>query len=191
MDVVNDISPTERRPITANPAILTLFVLATALTFIFLSSRPGAVAVIHPIDVFTADAFAWIGRSCGVNVAVDGTFVTIVVDDVTKSFRIGFGCDGVLAYLILASTIIPFPCRRSLRLQALLAGLIFIFVINQVRLAGLAAVLFALDDPERFGFYHTFVGQVFAIMMIFFFWSRWATFIVEKNAKCDGERVAS
>ena len=102
----------------------------------------------------------------------------------TRQFIVGYGCDGLLAFLILVSAILPFPCHWKSKLVGLAGGIIFVFLMNQARLAGLAAALFLVKEAEDFSFYHTSVGQGFGIVMIFFFWMYWA----EKVVKAERNR---
>ncbi len=161
------------KPITANPVILFPAILLTALFFVFLLSiSPGTVLL--PLDKITAAVFAFLTGLTGLDIKHSDINLWINFRGVLKTISIGYGCDGALAYLILASAILPFPCKLKAKITGLLTGLLFVFVMNQVRVGGLVVALFFVSDEKDFSFYHTVVGQIFAIVMIFLFWNYWA-----------------
>lgn len=176
-----------RRPLTANPSFLFVSIVVLATASIYLVSQPQALTVIRTIDEITALAFERLWGIFGIDIHVTGISVSVRIRDEIRNILIGFGCDGVEAYVILASAILPFPCSLLLKIGGLLAGLVFVFVINQIRLMGLILVLFLLREPTNFAFYHTVIGQIFALVMIFVFWSAWASRVitVEKRKKVE------
>ncbi len=66
----------------------------------------------------------------------------VTFQGVVRNIAIGYGCDGALAYLILASAVLPFPCSWKAKLIGLSGGLLFVFIINQMRVAGLVVALY-------------------------------------------------
>jgi exosortase/archaeosortase family protein len=160
------------------PEAVFISIILLSCLFIFLISHPGSRPFLYQIDVMTAKLFAVLAKCLGFNVFADGIRIDVTFKGTTRALLIGFGCDGVEAYLILASAIIPFPCHLRAKIMGLTVGLLFVLLINQIRLASLVVVLFILKDANDFGFYHTVVGQIFALTMIVIFWSRWAAGIL-------------
>jgi len=166
------------KPLTANPVILFIAIILLASFFVFLLTLSPA-AVLYPVDKITAQVFTFLASICGLDIKLNDVTLWITVGGTVKNIGIGYGCDGVLAYLILASAILPFPCSWRAKLFGLGGGLLFVFIINQVRVAGLVVALFYVKDHNDFSFYHTVVGQIFAITVVFIFWNYWALRIVK------------
>jgi len=170
-----------RVPLNARPGVLFAMIIGLACTMIYVINTWGNPVLYH-VDKWTAHAFAVALRLVGGQVTVDGINMRIGFGKEFHQIAIGYGCDGILAFMILASAIIPFPCKLKYRGIGLGLGLLFVIVMNQIRLYGLGIVLFLLEDHETFAFFHTWVGQVFAIVMIFLFWSWWAGWVAKVTA---------
>jgi len=162
------------KPYTANPAVLFFAIILLAGVFLVIVTL-WADAILPPVDIFTAHLFGALLSMTGVDVNVNLKMILMSAGPIDRAVNIGYGCDGVLAYPILASAIIPFPSSLWSRLAGLGSGLLFVIFINQVRLGGLVAIMFRVEGGDSFEFYHTTVGQVFALLMIFLFWQWWAT----------------
>ena len=175
MAPVSNVLIRPRSPLTANPTILFISIIVLAAASIYLVSQPAALVVIRKIDEGTAVAFQRLWSVFGFDIHVADISISIRIGDEIRNILVGFGCDGVEAYVILVSAILPFPCPLLVKAGGLLAGLVFVFMINQIRLMGLILVLFVLRDPTNFAFYHTVIGQIFALVMIYLFWSAWAS----------------
>ena len=168
------------KPLTANPVILFIAIILIASFFVFLLAL-APEAILYPIDKLTAQVFAFLTSVFGLDVRLNDVVLLVTFQGVVKNIAIGYGCDGVLAYLILASAVLPFPCSWRAKLIGLSGGLLFVFIINQVRVAGLVIALFVIEDYNDFSFYHTVVGQIFAIVMVFIFWNFWAARTIRNN----------
>lgn len=179
----------EGKPRTANPTVLFLSILVIALLFVVIINVWGDI-ILPPIDIFTAQLFGLLVECVGLDSTVNLKTIAISNGSTTKSIIISYGCDGVLAYLILASAILPFPSSLRSRLAGLGLGMLFVIIINQIRLSGLVAVMFVNESVEDFRFYHTTVGQIFALVMIFIFWQWWAARTLKKPAPVPQEQPA-
>ena len=161
------------RPLMANPPVLFLAVVLLATFFAVLLPLT-CLPVLGVVARFTAAASAFLLQTAGLHANANGANLVVNLGGRVASLVIAYGCDGVLDYLILASAILPFPCRVRAKVVGLGAGLVFVFVVNQGRILGLAFMLALLKDRGQFGFYHVWLGQLFTIGMVFFFWSVWA-----------------
>lgn len=177
--------------LTARPAVFCLAVgLLVAVTGGLLTAF--GAPLVYAVDCFTAQMFAAVARLVGGQASVDRITIFLQFGQSGRTFMIGYGCDGVLAYLILASAILPFPCSWKARFTGLGAGLLFVFLMNQVRLWLLVGLLFVARDPAAFAFGHTWGGQIFGIVMIFLFWIYWATRVLPRPpAVADTTSAAS
>ena len=157
---------------TANPAILFAAIVLLALSFVLLLAMFGA-RLIQGADELTAVVLGRLLALTGVGVRTHQGLLVLSACGRTRQMRVGYGCDGVLAYAILASAILPFPCRFRAKLTGLAAGMVAVAVINQVRLLGLTVALF-LVDAAQFRFWHYWPGQFFVILMVFLYWNAWS-----------------
>ena len=160
------------QPRTAKLPVLFAAIIAIAIVFV------GLMVVlpkgwIGEIDVWTAHVLTFLLRLLGAEVTVHGRTLAVTHGGRVHSMLIGYGCDGVLAYLMLASAILPFPTAWRTKWIGLGAGLAYVAFINQIRLLGLTAVLVHMDDPSKFDFYHLAVGQVFVLVLLFVFLDQW------------------
>jgi exosortase/archaeosortase family protein len=121
------------------------------------------------IDDLTASVFAGIGSLLGFDISAEAEIILLGEDEM----RVAFGCNGVLAYCVLLSATLPFPCDPKSKFLMLLFGLPYIFVINQLRLVLLAVIMVILTDKSQFDFYHAGVGQPFAMMLVFLYFVAW------------------
>lgn len=160
------------RPRTAKLPVLFAAIIVIAVGFVGLMvALPKGWIV--AVDLVTAHILTFLLRLLGAEVTAYGRTLSLTYGGRVHSMLIGYGCDGVLAYLMLASAILPFPTSWRKRWIGLGAGLAYVVVINQVRLLGLTAVLVFMNDPSKFDFYHLAVGQVFVLVLLFVFLDQW------------------
>jgi exosortase/archaeosortase family protein len=127
------------------------------------------------LDYFTTDVFVkWI-NIFGLDAFSDGRHATATIRGQRVGFHIEYGCNGLLMYLLLTATMLPFPCAWKRRVPGLILGLIFAFIANQIRLFGLLVVLTFVKDPEEFDIYHTGIGQAYSIITVLIYWQLWLT----------------
>ena len=88
--------------------------------------------VVRPIDRITARVLAVLLRFGGADVSAMDTLVLVPGAGSVRGLEIDFGCDGVLAFLLLASGILPFPVPVKPEVVGLLCGLVVVLVANQV-----------------------------------------------------------
>jgi exosortase/archaeosortase family protein len=159
----------EGQPWTANPVV---FVTAVgALVVLFVTITTVWPIILRPVDIFTAWAFANIGSLFGF--ALEANKLMVIYD--STAIKISYGCDGVLALMILLAGFIPFPCPWLERLKGIAIGVAYVFFINQLRIAGLMYMATKGLSNEAFDFYHIGLGQAFSIFMVFTYWWWWAS----------------
>ncbi|MFT5131460.1 MAG: exosortase/archaeosortase family protein, partial [Rhodothermales bacterium] len=125
------------------------------------------------LDFFTTSTYVnWL-NILGMEATADGRHATALWGGERVGFLVEYGCNGLLMYLLLTATMLPFPCAWPRKLIGLGIGLIFAFISNQIRLFGLMFVLTIIDDPEDFHIYHTGLGQAYAIIMVLIYWQIW------------------
>ena len=154
--------------------LVVLKLVALVLLAVVLSGLPWVnETIIAPIDRFTALVFTGIARLLGCDLQNFDVSVVGTLFGTSINVRIGYGCDGVLAFLILVCGVLPLPVSWRWKGIGVGLGLLYVFAINQVRIAALVLALLTNPSHERFEFYHIYAGQLFAIVMVFMFWSNW------------------
>ena len=125
------------------------------------------------LDFFTTNFYVgWIDM-LGMDAIAEGRHASATMNGQRVGFLVEYGCNGLLMYLLLTATMLPFPCAWSRKLPGLAVGLVFAFFSNQVRLFGLMFVLTFVKDQEDFHIYHTGLGQAYAIIMVLIYWQLW------------------
>jgi len=160
--------------LTSNPYWLAVFITALAVASVALCGLPWCeLHVVRPIDCMTARILAVLLRLGGANVNAMDTLVLVPGAGNVRGLEIEFGCDGVLAFLLLASAIVPFPVPVKPKVVGLLCGLLVVLVANQVRLIGLFVLMRLLHDEHAFAFFHVYAGQLAAILVVAAVWLTW------------------
>ena len=88
------------------------------------------------------------------------------------SMEIVSGCTGIFVFLFLVAAVLAFPSSGRQKLRALLGGALLIFVLNQIRIVSLFFV--GRSFPDLFDDFHVYVWQGVIIVVVAFFWYRWA-----------------
>jgi exosortase/archaeosortase family protein len=167
----------EGQPWTANPIA---FVTAVALlVIVFVATVTIWPELLRPVDIFTAWAFAHLGSLFGVELVSNKLMVIYGI----TAIKISYGCDGVLALMILLAGFLPFPCSVGARIRGIAVGVLYVFFINQLRIAGLLYMATKNLSSEAFDFYHVGLGQAFSIFMVFTYWWWWATRIRKQTSQ--------
>jgi exosortase/archaeosortase family protein len=117
---------------------------------------------------------------------ISGFLLGLVTDDVTVrgtlissshfSVEIARGCDAYRICSLLSAAIIAFPSSLRIKLWGLALGLLWLNVLNFVRILGLFFIGGAF--PEHFRASHETYFPIFLICMTmaaWIFWLRWAT----------------
>lgn len=124
------------------------------------------------IDIATVQPAAWLARLvCGdPSVIADGSHLR----SAHGTLNVLFGCEGMDVLLVLCAALLVTPVPWNDRLRGLLAGVGFVFAVNQLRLL----VLFIALRTERtwFGPLHGLVaplGVVALVTAYFLCWLRW------------------
>ena len=86
------------------------------------------------------------------------------------------GCDGLEAIAILVSGILIFPARMKLKLKGIIWGVIILFILNILRIAGLYLIGLHFS-PTVFEIMHVQGGFILFTMIsvvLLFVWINWA-----------------
>ncbi|MGD8569867.1 MAG: archaeosortase/exosortase family protein [Gammaproteobacteria bacterium] len=81
------------------------------------------------------------------------------------------GCEGTESMFLLAAAVLAFPSSVRHKMIGLLAGVGFVYILNQIRIASLFYAL--LYDRDVFHFIHSLAGPTLIVFLIggfFLFW---------------------
>ena len=81
------------------------------------------------------------------------------------------GCEGIEGMLLLLAAVLAFPARLPAKIYGIMGGILFIYLFNLARIAGLYYTV--RYKPALFDMMHIYVGQtvIIIISLIFFiFW---------------------
>jgi exosortase/archaeosortase family protein len=151
---------------------LLAFLLLFAVLYFALAQAWNAGLSRWVIDFGTVQPAAWLARQlCGdESIVADGSRLA----SARASVNVLFGCEGTDVSLLLVAAMLAAPATWRDRALGLLAGLCFVFVVNQARLL---ALFFALRDRRSwFGPLHGLVAPlavVVAVSAFFLGWLRW------------------
>lgn len=113
------------------------------------------------VSALTFQVLGQDARAVGQSVTVNGT-----------SLSIAQGCNGVEAMTLYFAAIFALPTRWRRRAIGLAIGIVGIFLVNQIRVAGLFLV--AMRWPDFLPLAHNYAGQTFVIVMGMALWIFWA-----------------
>jgi exosortase family protein XrtM len=81
------------------------------------------------------------------------------------------GCEGIEGMLLLIAAMLAFPAGLRAKLAGMIGGILFVYVFNLARIAGLYYVV--KYKPILFDMMHIYVGQIiiiFIALVFFIFW---------------------
>ncbi len=123
-----------------------------------------------------------------VNAEVSATIINLIspergveaVDGVLRGGAIPIdirkGCEGFEVMIIMIAVMLAFPMPLVYRITGMIAGCLFIYVLNIIRIVSLFYI--TLKRPEFFDAAHISVWQTIIIMLatgFFLWWISWAT----------------
>ncbi len=89
-----------------------------------------------------------------------------------------FGCEGTDAVFLLAAALLVFPMSMRARLTGLLAGLVWVFLLNQLRIVALFYAFRA--DAGLFDLLHTAAAPLLMVVLTGLFFHLWLVHAAER-----------
>lgn len=125
------------------------------------------------IDIATVEPAAWIARLITGDTQIQalGSRVT----SPTGSINVLFGCEGTDVLMLLTSAVLVTPVGWRTRLLGALAGCVFVFILNQVRVVSLFLAI--RTHRSWFAPLHGLVAPLAMVVLVtvfFLFWLRGA-----------------
>jgi len=160
-------------PIGRDMKPVILFLASGSLLYLVTSIPALHRHVVIPFTEFGAWMWCKSLNFLGEDVVQNGTIVT---DPVTNfSLKILDGCNGLFASIILIAAMLAHRAGIRAKLLGVGAGLVVIFLANQVRLVALFWIGRGLPDFLEPA--HVFVGPALMILVALTLWLSWAEWI--------------
>lgn len=110
-----------------------------------------------------------------VNAVAKGTRITAP----GGGLNVLFGCEGTDAVFLLTAALMVFPMSMRARLTGLLAGLVWVFVLNQLRIVALFYAFRA--DTGLFDLLHTAAAPLLMVVLTGLFFHLWLVHAGSRN----------
>ncbi|MBF0235480.1 MAG: archaeosortase/exosortase family protein [Desulfamplus sp.] len=95
------------------------------------------------------------------------------------ALNVGFGCNGLEAFMIYIAAILSFPATKFDKLAGIVIGFIILQVINILRIVALGLVGIYLQ--EYFDYFHIYVAQGMMIVVSFIIFLLWLQYVTNKK----------
>lgn len=152
--------------------VLIFFILQTGYYF----ARPHTIPFL--VDTLTSGVSSRIINMITPN---EKTFIQDgAITDGTFMVGIRRGCEGVEGMLLLIAVILAYPAAFQSKFFGLIGGILFIYVFNLARVAGLYYVV--KYKPALFDMMHIYVGQIVIILVTLIYFILWLDHI-EKSKR--------
>ena len=99
------------------------------------------------------------------------------------SIKVETGCDGIEPIALFATAVMVFPVAMSYKLPGVLAGSVFLALMNLIRVISLFLV--GVYIPSIFDFMHVEVWQVIFILLAIVTWLAWIQWVMRKQANAQ------
>jgi len=157
------------------------FVLLFAL-FMIIFYVCWATQFFHEVIVANVAAFDARIASVVLNIFGFGTSVTdSTLASPEMSVTVQTGCDGIEAMALFASGVLAYTATRKHKIKGLFYGLLFLFVINIVRVVHLWWT--GLYMPNYFNIFHDMIWQIAFILLAILTWAFWISRIRPASPK--------
>lgn len=153
-------------------------IIGFALSYKFISNQPWFFEFAGPIF----NGYAAIGSDIINLFGYETNAAAEVIGSTEFSLRIKEGCDGIMPMLLYTMSILAFPISMKYKWQGVIIGLVFLFVMNVLRIVSLYFVGVHFEYAV-FDFMHVdFWSILYLVLAIasWFIWMRW-TFIRKKS----------
>jgi len=155
-----------------SPYRLLAFLLLFVAMYAGLSQAWGDGLSRWVIDVATVEPAAWMARQLSgqTDIVAEGSRLRAT----SASINVLYGCEGTDVLMLLTSALLVAPASRRDRLIGLVAGVVFVFVINQMR--GLALFFSVERYPAWFSPLHGLIAPLAVVVLVVAFflgWLRW------------------
>ena len=148
------------------------FTLLLVVFFVFINSG----FFTKDVNPHILSANAWLSSIIlnlfGLHTQVSGEMISSPAFSIT----IARGCDAVEGIALFTAALLTFPAKWRNKLIGLLGGMVFLFLLNLVRIISL--YLTGLYFPKAFPIMHEDIWQglfIFCVIGLMIFWIRWAS----------------
>lgn len=142
-----------------------------------------AIVALHPVNdhviVPYTNVLTWVVAKTLTFIHITAVPQGTVINAARFAMDVHNGCNGIEAVVLLLAAIAAFPASLSDRMKGLLFGLLFVQVVNVVRLV----MLFWLGAYHRsvFDLFHVTVWQTIIVLITFAFFYVWSTRVASRT----------
>lgn len=111
---------------------------------------------------------------------------TIGIDG-THGIWIGDPCNGIVLFALFSGFVLAYPGPWKTKAWFIPLGLITIHILNVLRIAALALIVYHFPNPNVLDFNHTYTFTILVYGYVFLLWYLWATRLSGTNLKPQGE----
>jgi exosortase H (IPTLxxWG-CTERM-specific) len=145
--------------------------------------------ILYPWIVFNTHVSGFILNILGQQVQVNGD----VISSIHFAVAVKQGCDAIEPTMLFVAGVIAFPAFIRNKMLGLLAGTVFLFGMNIIRIVSLY-LIGRYATPELFEFMHIEVWQIifiFLAMIAWFLWLRWAIKDLKREQEIQNPQTAA
>ena len=132
-------------------------------------------SVTRPIDEHTAAMFGLVLHAAGISASVNGD----IVSEGPLSFRIIPECTSLFTSCLFLCFVLFFPSQVRQKIAGLAVAVPALYLANLARLT--VTFVVSRHDPGLFEMFHTYLGQVFTIILVVVACLLWLKWIDEKT----------
>ncbi|MDY6832592.1 MAG: exosortase H [Thermodesulfobacteriota bacterium] len=170
-----------KRKITASPAqhqatrFGIVFLLVSGVLFFLLNWLPAPY--VKPLNIYTAKLAGMLIELTGVDVSVNGVFVSTG----TFGVKIITECSAIFVVILYLSFVAAYPATVRQKAAGLALGIPVLFTVNTIRLA--AVFLTGMHHRGLFDYAHVYIGQILMILLVLSVCLVWLRSVVHVRTK--------
>ena len=159
------------------------FVVIIGLFYAFFSTEFFKEHILAHVANANAAISSVILNLLGQGTTASGSSVTSSV----FSIKVETGCDGIEPIALFATAVLVFPVAFNYKWPGVIAGSVFLAVMNLLRVISLFLV--GVYIPSFFDFMHVEVWQVIFIILAIITWLIWIQWVMRKQANLQTANV--
>lgn len=164
-----------------------LYIVYMVIAFILVDYKP--VRDFLQLDAYYTGAVVewsvWLIQLIGIEVRAQGPMLFIE----NAILEVKFGCNGLEAIMLYTAAVLAYPACAKARVIGIVAGSLFLQVLNLIRIAILSWVL--VNEQQYFGIMHEYITQSIMIALAFFAFVTYLYYAGEQYAEAESDPANS
>lgn len=119
----------------------------------------------------------WLLRALGYTLISESDISSVrtIGIDGTHGLWIGDPCNGLTLFALFTGFVLAYPGPWKQKAWYIPLGIITIHILNVLRIAALAMIVYHFPDPQVLDFNHTYTFTIIVYGYVFLLWYLWAT----------------